>query len=363
MEERKICCAIPSLSIGGMERVMSILINSFVERHHAEVHLLLFGINREIHYPISDKVIIHKPTFAFDNKHRKYNTLRTICFIRHEISAINPCCVLSFGNYWNSLVLLSCYGKKVPIYVSDRSSPLKNMGKTQNMLRNYLYPKAAGVIFQTKKAQEIGKKLFTAKKSTIIGNPIRQVAERNDVARLKNVVTVGRLIETKHYDRLVKLFHELNRADWNLVIVGGDAQKQNRMAELRKQLAEYGNPSNIVLAGAQSDVDAYLLESSIFAFTSSSEGFPNAIGEAMSAGLPVVSYDCVAGPSDLIEDGETGFLVKQFDDEAFKNRLSILMNDEEARIRMGTRAKKRIKQFDVDSISDKFYDFITSNLQ
>ena len=355
----KICCCIHSLSPGGMERVMSELVNGFIRNHDVEVHVILYGIECTIFYDIDERAVIHRPPFVFTNKHRTWCTLKTIWYLRKEIKRIAPDTVLSFGNYWNSLVLLAAYGLKYPVYVSDRSSPAKNMGRFQNKLRNLLYPKATGVIAQTSKAKEYYDRLFTQRNYAVIGNPIRNIEIPENNHREKIVVSVGRLIKTKHYDRMIKLFAELNRPEWKLVIVGGDAQNQKNMTDLKEQLAGMGNPENVELAGMQKDVERYLLRSSIFAFTSSSEGFPNVVGEAMSAGLPVVSYDCVAGPSDMIEDGVDGYLVPVFDDELFKQRLLELMDDETERESMGKKAKEMIRQFEVEKIVDNFYRFIT----
>lgn len=358
----KICCCIHSLGTGGMERVMCELINGFIRNHNAEVHVVLYGIERNVFYEVDERAVVHRPKFVFTNKHRTWSTIRTMSYLRKEIKRINPDTVLSFGNYWNNFVLLATRGLKYPVYVSDRSSPAKNMGRFQNKLRDKLYPKATGVIAQTSKAKEYYDKLFTQNNYAIIGNPIRNIEIPENNQREKIIVSVGRLIKTKHYDRMIKLFAELNRQDWKLIIVGGDAQNQNNMAKLQALLAETSNPDNIELAGTQKDVECYLLRSSIFAFTSSSEGFPNVIGEAMSAGLPAVSYDCVAGPSDMIVDGENGYLVPIFDDELFKQRLLELMDDEEKREAMGKNAKKSIQEFGVDKIVEKFYQFITKQL-
>lgn len=355
----KICCCIHSLGTGGMERVMSELINGFIKNHDAEVHVILYGIERNIFYDIDERAIIHKPPFIFTNKHRTWCTLKTIQYLRKEIKHIAPDAVLSFGNYWNNLVLLSTYRLKYPIFVSDRAAPTFNMGRFHNKLRKMLYPKATGVIAQTQKAKDYYDKLFRQPNYAIIGNPIRNIDIPNGNKREKIVVSVGRLSRTKHYNRMIKLFADLNKPDWKLIIVGGDTQNQNNMAKLKAQMAEMGNPNNIELAGTQKDVESFLLRSSIFAFTSSSEGFPNVVGEAMSAGLPVVSYDCVAGPSDMIVDGENGYLIPVFDDELFKQRLLELMDDETKREAMGKKAKELIRQFEVDKIVDDFYRFIT----
>ena len=357
--KERVCCVIPSLASGGMERVMATLVNGFVDYNIEEIHLILYGSEREVFYKVDQRVIIHTPSFEFNNRFRTLNTVRTLFYLRKEIKRIRPKSVLSFGCFWNSFVLLATLGLHLSVYVSDRSSPNKKYSKVQSLLRRYLYPYAAGVIAQTSKAEDIYKKLYRNDNSIVIGNPINEIDTQEQYQQQNTIVSVGRLIATKHYDRLIKLFHELNRPDWKLVIVGGDAQKQDRMKTLKEQIVSYGDPDNIILAGTQKNVPAYLKQSKIFAFTSSSEGFPNVIGEAMSAGLPVVSYNCVAGPSDLVEDGKTGFLVEPFDDESFKDRLLRLMDDESLRLSMGEAGKQKVKEFSAEEIIKRFYVFIT----
>jgi GalNAc-alpha-(1->4)-GalNAc-alpha-(1->3)-diNAcBac-PP-undecaprenol alpha-1,4-N-acetyl-D-galactosaminyltransferase len=110
--------------------------------------------------------------------------------------------------------------------------------------------------------------------------------------------------------------------------------------------------------GTQANVESFYDQAKIFAFTSSSEGFPNVIAEALASGLPVVSYNCVAGPADLITDGENGFLVRQFDDESFCDRLTQLMADEEMRIRMSASARASISRLSPKSVASKMLDFM-----
>jgi len=116
-----------------------------------------------------------------------------------------------------------------------------------------------------------------------------------------------------------------------------------------------GAEAHIRFEGFQSDVNTYYRESKIFAFTSSSEGFPNVVGEALAHGLPVVSYDCTAGPSEMIADGGNGFLVPVFDDSAFCDKLALLMTDESLRTRMSENATRSIQQFNSTVIASQFY--------
>ena len=354
MQNRKLCLAIHSLHPGGMERVMSELANYFCQKPNVEVHLVLYGIKRDIFYDISTKVIVHRPTFTFDSKKRIRHSIKTLWFLRKKIREIAPTSILSFGEVWNNFVLLACYGLPYPIYVSDRCQPDKPLSSLQEKLRKWLYPKATGIIAQTSKAKEVYSKLFSHDNIQVIGNPIRDITPDPYVIKENIVLSVGRLIKSKHHDELIRLFVRLNKPAWKLIIVGDDALKQQNRVKLQALIDELGATEQVLLAGKRYDVEDFYRKSKIFAFTSSSEGFPNVIGEAMSAGLPVVAFDCIAGPSDMITNGENGFLVPLFDYDIFERRLGQLMEDEQLQERLGQEARTSIKQFSIETVGQQF---------
>ncbi|MBS4040186.1 MAG: glycosyltransferase [Flavobacteriales bacterium] len=354
LKNKKICLIIPSLQSGGMERVMSELVSYFCSKEEFEVHLVLYGLTREIFYPIPDNLIVHKPAFDFVNSKRTWNTLKTLWFLRKKIKEIHPDTVLSFGELWNNFVLLATLGLSYPVFVSDRCQPDKSLGKLHNRLRNWLYPKASGVICQTEVAKTIYSKMFHHTNLAVIGNPIRDI-EPNTTFKKENIVlSVGRLIQSKHHDELIQIFSEIDAADWKLVIVGDEALKQKNKEKLENLIKDLGIQNRVELAGERLDVENYYNKAKIFAFTSSSEGFPNVIGEAMSAALPVVAYDCVAGPSDLIYHEKTGFLIKLHDSSSFKEALEKLMKDESLRSSYGQQGKLIIQKFSVQYVAQKF---------
>lgn len=358
MITKKIALVVPSLHAGGMERVMSELASYFERKENIEVHLILYGINPVIFYPLSDKIKIHKPAFSFNNAKRITSTFKRLRYLRAEIKNINPDTVLSFGDLWNSFVLIALYGLKYPVYISDRSQPDKPLSFFYNTLRKLSYPTAKGMIAQTSKAKEIYSAIFMRQNIKVIGNPIREIAS-GEISNKKNIVlSVGRLIPTKHHDELIQLFIDLNIPDWQLIIVGGDALNLKLSEKLKKQIIDLNAQDRVILAGTQSDVDSYLQKSKIFAFTSTSEGFPNVIGEAMSAALPVVAFDCMAGPSDMIKDSETGYLIPLFDYPLFATKLKELMLDENKQRAFGIKGQEEIKRFSREEISEKFFQFI-----
>ena len=354
LNKKTIIFTIHSLQVGGMEHVMSKLANNFITNKDLYIHIIIYGIKRDIFYKLDPNIIVHKPTFEFNKKNRTVSTLKTLFFLRKKIKNLQPDTVLSFGEYWNNLVLLATLGLNIPIYIADRSTPLKNLGKFQNILRKYLYPKAQGLILQTEKAGEIYRKTFKNINISVIGNPISNINVQKNIQRENIILTVGRLIETKHIDRLIKIFSKMDPSNWKLVIVGANAKQQKTNEKLEELVKDLKLENKVIFTGNQKDVVSYYLKSKIFAFTSSSEGFPNVIAEAMSAGLPVVAYDCMAGPSEIITDNEDGFLIPLFDDTLFQKKLEFLMKDDNSRNLMGLKALENMKRFDSKTISSQF---------
>lgn len=357
----KICCVIPSLQPGGMERVMSVLINGFIQQYDADVHIVLYGASRGVFYELDKRAHIYTPQWDFDLSHRTRDTLKTILFLRKTIKHLKADAILSFGSRWNSLVLLSCLGLRLPIFISDRGTPIRSDKGFHAKMKHLLYPFAKGIIVQTQTAKDIYQQKYRQKNYCVIGNPIRSITVPENNVRDNTVVSVARLVDTKNFDRLINVFEAIGNNDWILKIVGGNADGQHVMEELQAQREKSPMKDNILLAGTQKDVDSYLLKAKVFAFTSSEEGFPNAIGEAMSAGLPVVSYNCMTGPSEMIEDGENGYLVDVFDDATFTKKLQQLMSDDNLRSVMGQYAQKSIKRFSEERIVGQFYEFITNS--
>lgn len=358
-QDQVICLVIPSLQAGGMERVMSEIARYLSAKEEVELHLVLYGIDREIFYEVSQNTIVHMPEFAFNNRSRLYNTIRTLLFLRKTIKEIDPRSILSFGEYWNNFVLLSLRGLKYPVFVSDRSQPDKSLGRLHDWLRRWLYAGTRGLVMQTEKAREIYLQNKHHNNIAVIGNPIPELKAPHLVPeREKSVLMVGRLISTKHQDLLIEMFARVAPPDWILRIVGYDHQKQYHEKRLRQLARDLGVGDQVVFMGKQTRMEEIYLRSSIFAFTSSSEGFPNVIGEAMSAGMSVLSFDCVAGPSEMIKDGHNGFLVPLFDSEKFEARLDLLIKDEKLRRKLGSNARESIKEFSVEKVTEAIYQFI-----
>jgi len=339
---------------------MSILLEEFSKYKAVELHLVLIGRSRNIEWEIPAAVSIHIPKWRFNNQKRHWHTVKTLTFIRNTVNMIQPDRILSFGEIWNNLVLLALYGTSFPVYVSDRSTPNKDLGRLQNFLRQKLYSTAAGFIAQTRQAGEVAEKRKWNSNIEVIGNPVPEMPQ--GAHNQNTVLTVGRLIPTKNVDRLLSMFKSVAEGNiWRLQIIGGNAKRGELLEKYIQQVQDWGWENRIQLLGQQKDIISYYQSAKIFAFTSASEGFPNALAEAMAAGCACIAYDCIAGPADMIDDGINGFLIPMGDEEQYKNKLQLLMEDASLRNRFGKEATKKMEGFEASKIAARFYKIITKD--
>ena len=181
-----------------------------------------------------------------------------------------------------------------------------------------------------------------------ISNPVTGGAENTSSLKNKLVVTVGRLVPIKGFSSLIRSFKiVLSRfPDWYLDIWGIGPS----MFVLEDEIDKNGLSDNIRLRGSSCSIQQELLSDSIFVCTSMFEGFGLTILEAMSCGLPVVSYDCDYGPREIIDDGQDGFLVPVGDEQKLAEKICLLIEDQTLRSRMGIAAHEKSKRYSTERI-------------
>jgi len=351
MSNKKICFITPSLKMGGMERVLSILANYATDKGY-QVYIICL-IEKTIAYKLDERIHVYEPKYLYKKGLlNKINTLRFLCEV---LKSIKPDTILCFSEAFNPIAIIAAKLVGLPVYISDRSNPYKKLSRSKEIFRKITYPFANGMIAQTVLAREVALKKKYNNNITVIPNPLRNINDnvpKNDDS--KRIITVGRLVSTKNIEELINIFSEIQNKDWELYILGDGDQKY-----LLQKVVERLNIGNQVkLVGAVKDVDAYLAESSIFAFTSLSEGFPNALSEAVAFPLPCVAYDCPAGPSDIVKDNVNGFLVPMHNKEMFKIQLENLMNSPTLRSRLTQDFKVHRDKYSSKKIADQFLKFI-----
>jgi glycosyltransferase involved in cell wall biosynthesis len=150
------------------------------------------------------------------------------------------------------------------------------------------------------------------------------------------IISVGRIAPPKDFLTLLRAVARLERDAVELTLVGDGPER----AAVENEIANLGLAKTVTLAGEVTDVTCRLADADVFVLSSSSEGFPISLLEAMAAGLPVVAAD-VGGVREAIEDGVTGHLFAAGDIDALAAKLAALAAEPAARRRLGEAARAR----------------------
>ena len=197
-------------------------------------------------------------------------------------------------------------------------------------------------------------------KVEVIPNPLTTEHNKRSTLKNKTVITAGRLTAPKNFASLISTWKIVNKhhPDWKLEIWG----EGNLRNELRQQIENLQLKDSANLMGYTDDIISKFAEASIFVCTSQFEGFGLVIVEAMSCGLPVVSYSCPCGPKDIITDGTDGFLVSIGDEQKMAERINYLIEHLDSRLKMGQAALDKSKQYSTDVITSKWMELFDSIL-
>lgn len=349
----KLVFVIPTLGSGGAERVLSSLANDWIERKNCEIEIITL-MKGDDFYSINNKIRIHRLNYSSNGVVKLFNIITLFWKLRSLIKELKPDVSISFIRASNIFTLLAMIGLKMKLIISERDSPNTPLSTIYKFLRQKLYPYSSGIIVQTKEYEKFILKEVGYINCKVIPNPVRNILNEN-IKREKIIISVGRLIPVKGHAYLIEAFAKCrNKDNWKLIILGEGALKN----DLIKKAKELGVENQVEFMGATTKVDYWLCKASIFAFTSLSEGFPNALAEGMSASLPCVSFNCKTGPEDLIKDSFNGYLVRVGDIENFSLKLEKLIQEPALRNYLGKNAKEVSNTLKFSEISDKYYNFI-----
>lgn len=159
--------------------------------------------------------------------------------------------------------------------------------------------------------------------------------------------TVSSLVKRKRINDLIKalsIMETKTEKTVKCIIVGEGPEKKDLLQLVKTK----GIEDKIIFTGFRSDAISCINSMDIFAMTSEKEGFPRVLLEAMLMNKPVVAFD-VIGVSELVIDGETGYLIPFGTIPAFSKAASKLINDRDMRIRFGEKGGERIiDNFSID---------------
>ena len=186
-----------------------------------------------------------------------------------------------------------------------------------------------------------------AQRIEVIPNMLTIIPKRVLNYKAKRVISAGRYMYEKGFDRLLDAWHLLSDEynDWHLYIFGNEDRTPYQYI-----VDKYNMNERVHLMLATNDIAEEFSKSSIYVMSSRYEGFGLVLAEAMSCGLPCISFDCPYGPREIIRNGEDGFLLEDGDVKVLARTIEYLMSDVVLRQTMGEKAIKNIARYEPDFI-------------
>jgi glycosyltransferase involved in cell wall biosynthesis len=349
---------------GGMERVLCTKVNFLVEHFGFKISLLVkLKLPNDLFFKFSKEIEIH--SFGLSNQ----NLFNRILLNKKEYhKKLEEYLHISKNDF-----VIGLFGSELPFLykIKDGSIKIQEFHFSRNYLVHlvnnlpsvkYRYLKKLrakyiqyrersyaknydALVLLTKKDQELWGPLYN---SYVIPNPLSFHSKEKSTLKNRKIIAVGRLIAQKGFEDLILAFSRIHQCieGWSIDIYG-EGQDYNYLNSL---IAHYKMQDKIKINKAVKNIQAVFIDSALFVFPSKYEGFGLVLTEAMECGLPTIAYDCECGPSEIIMNGEDGYLVSDFDIDTLSLRIKELALNNERRLEFSSKAIENVKRFNADKI-------------
>ena len=352
----KICFFTSSISLsGGTERVCLNIANKLASLGY-EISILSFYGDKS-YFPLDERV---KTLKLYDKKY-SFSLFAPIVAmkLRSVIKEINPDVLISVDAALFVYSFFSTFCLKIRRIVWEHFNFTVTLdAKIRVMGRKLAAKFAETVIVLTKRDKELWLEGLNCKcQIVVINNPTPFEISYVSEPRQNIILSVGRFTSQKGFDRLLKiwkLIQDSGITNWVLKIVGSGELQQL----LNSQIISLNIENSAFLIPATTDIQSHYKQAQIYAMTSRFEGFPMVLLEAQSFGLPMVAFDCLTGPAEIIIDNRNGLLVEDGDINTFAEKLITVMQNSDMRRQMSDHALESGQKYQLKNIITHWIDLL-----
>lgn len=358
---QRLAFVISNMVSGGAARVASILCAEWVASGH-EVHLITYeDPGTPAIYPIDSRVVRHQIGLSVSTENAigfVSNNAARIVRLRRALKKIEPTAVISFLLNANITAVLASRGLGVPVLISDRNHPGHDkISALRGRIRKLIYPHADRLCVQTENIRSWYDQNMQLD-ATVIPNPALRTElvpaprQTREFTGRRRATTLGRLEPQKGFDRLIDAFALIHAdvPDWEIAIFGAGEQR----AALERQIASHKLEERIRLMGTTLEPMAELAASDLYVHSARYEGYPNAVLEALAAGLCVVATDCPGATGEILAGGEYGILVPDNDTDALAAGMKQAMTDSTVRANFAQRAPMALAKIAPGDVAERW---------
>lgn len=250
--------------------------------------------------------------------------------------------------------LLSKYGSKKAIKLTQEHNYIETSKYKKEITKGY--KNLNYIIVISKYHEYLYNEWF--KNSDVVIKRIENILDSTakNWSKLNNnaIISVGRFNYIKDFISLIDVFCLAKKANKGLKLyLLGDGEEKDRIIQRIKNLKL---EDSVIMPGFvnSNEVEQYMLKSDIYIMTSLSECFPMVLLEAYNCGLPVISFDILTGPREIVKNEKTGYLIANRNKEEMAKKINNLINDKIKLHEFGTNAKKEAEKYRATSIIKKW---------
>ena len=333
---------------GGTERMTAWLANALCETHQVSILSLRLG-GGEVFFTLN-KAVNHQVLPAFSGK---TGILKQIRWIHRYIKENHIDRLINVDMGMGFYGILAAKGTSAKTITWEHGNFYNNWGsRLFPYMRRFAARHSDAVVVLTNRDQEnYQTNIPRCAPLHVIPNPAEARPHTFD-PNSRTILSIGHLLENKGYHRAVEMAEKLlpEHLNWQWSICGEGPERPR----LEKMIREAGVENQMKLPGLIRDLEPMYSRAAMLVMTSDMEGLPMVLLEGKAHGLPLVAFDIMTGPSDIIDDGVNGFLVKHFDLNDMAEKLKLLMEDDELRCRMSHDAAIGMEKFSEETIVKKW---------
>lgn len=335
---------------GGIERAVVNTANLFADNGH-KVTLVILDDTDKSFYPIHSSVELIQQPLSFgitpdgNVVTRKIKLLGDVLKLRRLLKQLQSKLVIA-TEYPLAAAAILAGGRKQSKVISWEHHHYYELQRNSfwNNVFRLTYPRLDAIVCLNKDEQKLFGNINP--KPVVIPNFI-EAANRSDLT-YKTILTVARLTTVKGIDHLLTAAKEVlsSHPAWQWKLIGDGEMKEDVLSFIKKENLE---DRLILQPPVDHNIIAEYQQASLYVMTSRNECFPMTLLEAQSVGLPCIAFDCESGPRHIITS-ENGILVEKENIAKLAEIISSLINNEEPRNSMGTKAMENVRRFSPSAI-------------
>jgi glycosyltransferase involved in cell wall biosynthesis len=356
MERIKVAILVPSLSIGGAEKIVIDLACS-IDSDKYLVKLICLSEKKGSSF---EKIVENSGLdIVYLNKSLGFSS-KTIIKVWKTLSSFKPNIVHTHLGAMIYCTPWAILHKKTVWVHTVHSIAKKELPDIYKYLMKFIYkthrsiPIAISQNIQTSISDyyKINKDEIPIIYNSVNIKQFYLAEEKSDSEKIA-LCTVGRMVPVKNHKLLIDSFYLAKKEfkSLSLTIVGDGETK----FEIEKQVRNLNLEESIIFVGESNKVSNYLMKGDIYILSSLYEGLPVSLLEAMASGLPIIATD-VGGVSDIVEDRVNGILVPSGDTKALSKAIITLAKDKELRKDMSRSSKEKVKKYDLQNMIEEYQD-------